>query len=178
MAETRTQNQPSGQQQQQRGVATRPGETGLTRDWTRDIFNPFSMMRRLSEEMDRAFGTSFGLGRPFGEAGVWSPPIEIRERENEIEIDAELPGMSKDDVKVEVTDEGIVIEGEKKCEEEAKEGGVRRSERCYGRFVRMISLPEGAETDKIRADFKNGILQVRVPLSEQHRKARRIPINA
>jgi len=143
----------------------------------RDIFNPFSMMRRFSEEMDRAFGTSFGLGRGLGERGAWMPAIEVRERDNNLEISAELPGMNKEDVKVEVTSEGVVIEGEKRREQETEEGGIHRSERSYGHFYRVIPLPEGTEAEKAKAEFKNGVLQVRVPISEEQRKSRRVPIS-
>lgn len=174
MAETKTQTAPS---ERERSVAKRGEYTP-----SRDVYNlsPFSIMRRLSEEMDRAFSRSFGLSRSFDEwGGAWSPPIEVRERNGNLEISAELPGLNKDDVKVECTDEGITIEGEKKSEVEKTEGGVHRSERSYGHFYRMIPLPEGAEGDKAKAEFKDGVLQVRVPFSEQSRsKRRQIPINA
>lgn len=146
----------------------------------RDLFSfsPFAMMRRLSEEMDRAFASSFGLHRGVGDWG-WAPPVEVRERDNNIEIAVELPGLSKEDVKVECTEEGVIIEGEKKREVEREEAGVHRSERTYGHFYRTIPLPEGAEADKAKAEFKNGVLQIRVPLSEQARgKRRQIPINS
>jgi HSP20 family protein len=136
-------------------------------------FSPFSMMRRLSEEMDRAFSSSFGLG-----SGSFSPAIEVRERDGNLEICAELPGMSKDDVKVECTEDGVIIQGEKKREEESNEGGWHRSERSYGSFYRMIPLPDGAEADKAKAEFKDGVLQVRVPVHEPERKSRQIPIEA
>jgi HSP20 family protein len=70
-----------------------------------------------------------------------------------------------------------VIEGEKKREQESEEGGWRRTERSYGRFYRMIPLPEGAEAEQAKADFKDGVLTVRAPLSEQHRRGRKIPID-
>ncbi len=173
MAETKLQNQST--EQQQRGVTRR-------QDYfpSRDIFNfsPFAMMRRLSEEMDRAFSSSFGLTRGSGESGMWSPPVEVRERNNNLEVTAELPGLNKEDVKVECTEEGIIIQGERKREQESHEGGYYRSERTYGNFYRMIPLPEGAQVDKAKADFKNGVLEVKVPLSEQQqRKSRQIPIN-
>ena len=76
-------------------------------------------MRRLSEEMDRAFSGSFGLDRWGGDSGRWSPAVEVRERNGNVEICAELPGMNKDDVKVECTNEGIIIEGEKRREHES-----------------------------------------------------------
>ena len=151
---------------------------------SRDLFSlspftlsPFAMMRRLTEEMDRAFNSSFGLSRGSDESALFSPPVEVLERNGNLEIRAELPGMNKDDVKVEVTDQGIVIDGEKRREVESKEGGIQRSERVYGRFYRLIPLPDGAEADKAKAEFKNGVLEVKVPISEAQRNTRRIPIS-
>lgn len=180
MADTRTQNQSqsqpqtSGQQQQQRGV-TRRQEHWPSRDMFG--FSPFSMMRRLSEEMDRAFNSSFGLSRG-SEWGGFHPAIDVRERNGNLEICAELPGMSKEDVKVECTDEGIIIQGEKKQEQQSDEGGWHRSERSYGSFYRMIPLPEGANAEKASAQFKDGVLDIKVPISEQHQKSRQIPISS
>lgn len=169
MADTKAQKQVSDQ----RDIARREER------WpSRDVFgfSPFSMMRRLSEEMDRAFASSLGLGRGFGESGMWSPAVEIRERDGILEISADLPGLGKDDVKVECGDEGLIIEGERKHKEEKNEGGWHRTERSYGRFYRMIPLPEGAQTDQAKAEFKDGVLQVRVPISEHQRRSRQIPI--
>lgn len=182
MADTKLQNAPSQNPSTQQ--PTRPqSQRGISRreDYfpSRDIFslNPFSMMRRLGEEMDRAFASSFGLTPRFGDGSMWSPPIEVRERNHQLEIVAELPGLNKDDVRVELTDEGIIIEGEKKRETESEEGGIHRSERTYGRFYRMIPLPEGAKADQAKAEFKDGVLNVRVPLSENQPRKRQIPIN-
>lgn len=175
MADTRTQQQQSSsREQQQRGVARRQEHVPA-----RDTFgfSPFSMMRRLTEEMDRAFGSSFGLGRAGDWGGSFNPAIDVRERDGNLEICAELPGMSKDDVKVECTDEGVIIQGEKRREEEKDEGGWHRTERSYGSFYRMIPLPEGADAEKAKAEFKNGVLEVRVPVNEQRRKGRQIPID-
>ena len=172
MADTKVQNP---QTEQQTGVSRRQEYYP-----SRDVysFSPFAMLRRLSEEMDRAFSSNFGLMRGSGDQGSWAPAVEVRERNGNLEVYAELPGMTKDDVKVQATDEGIIIEGEKRREHESTEGGIHRSERSYGRFYRMIPLPEGAQTDKARADFKNGILEVQVPVpQQQQRKARQIPIN-
>jgi HSP20 family protein len=169
MADSKAQKQTS----EQRGVARRQDDYP-----SRDLFSfsPFSMMRRLSEEMDRAFGSNFGPSRGFGEFGAWAPPVDVRERDGNVEIHAELPGLNKGDVKVECTDEGIVIEGEKKREHETEEGGWRRTERSYGRFYRMIPLPEGAQSEQAKAEFKDGVLTVRVPVSEERRRGRQIPI--
>jgi HSP20 family protein len=170
MAETKAQPAPS----EKGSMAARRGEYLPSRDF----FSPFSIMRRFSEEMDRVFSNALGFARGPGYWGGWSPPVEVRERDGNLEISAELPGLSKEDVRVECSPEGITIEGEKKQETEKDEGGVHRSERFYGRFYRTIPVPEGAEIDKAKAEFKDGVLQVRVPLSEQARsKRRQIPIS-
>jgi HSP20 family protein len=172
MADSKIQNASSTTPatQQQRGMARRP-------EYARDLFSsPFSMMRRLTEEMDRAFSSTFGLHPRFGESGMWSPAIEVRERNNQLEITAELPGLGKDDVKVEMTDEGVVIQGERKQETESEEGGVHRSERSYGRFYRLIPIPDSAKADQAKAEFKDGMLRIRVPLQEHETHKRQIPI--
>jgi HSP20 family protein len=169
MAETKAQPAPS-----EKGSMARRGEYLPSRD----LFSPFSIMRRFSDEMDRVFSNALGFARGPSYWGGWSPAVEVRERDGNLEISAELPGLSKDDVRVECSPEGITIEGEKKQEMEKEEGGIHRSERFYGRFYRTIPVPEGAEIDKAKAEFKDGVLQVRVPLSEQARsKRRQIPIS-
>jgi HSP20 family protein len=170
MADTKVQTQS----EQPRGV-TRRQEYLPSRDFF--SFDPFSVMRRLTEEMERSFASSFGLSRSMGEGGIWSPAIEVREHDNKTEIVAELPGLNKDDVKVEVTNEGILIQGEKRREEEKTQGGYRHSERTYGRFYRQIPLPDGADPDKAQAEFKNGVLHVNVPISDNRRQTKRIQIN-
>jgi len=143
--------------------------------------NPFSMMRRMHEDMDRVFSDLMG-GRPGASAfggglSTWAPAVEVSERDNQLNVCAELPGLKPEDVKVEVTQDAIVIEGERKQEDESKEGGRWHSERRYGRFYRMIPLPEGADAEHIRADFKNGELHVTVPIERPQNKRRQIPIN-
>ena len=168
MAETKMQNRPS------------ETEPSLVRpDYYPDMFrtNPFAMMRHLSEEMDRIFSSTFGITHDGGAMRTWSPAIEIREQNGNLEVTAELPGMTKDDVKVEYTDEGIILQGEKKQEREENRHGFHRSERSYGSFYRVIPLPQGAQTEKAKAEFKNGILQVRIPVPESKQTQRhQIPI--
>lgn len=143
-------------------------------------FNPFSLMRRLSDEMDRAFASSFGLwpgGATTTEAAVWSPPVEVFERGNDLVVRAELPGLTKDDVKVELTADGLLIQGEKKREHEEQKEGFYRSERSYGRFSRLIPMPQEIDTEKVNAQFKDGVLEVTTPIPESmRRKHREIPI--
>lgn len=175
------QQQQQSQQQQERGRAMehRGGGGLMARrgEFFPDLFSmsPFAMMRRLSEEMDRAFGSSFGLWRGSGQE--YLPPVEIREENNNIVISADVPGINKEDIRVEATEDGLVIEGERKREQQESRGGVQRSERMYGHFYRLIPLPEGAEVDKASAQFKDGVLEVRVPLSQHEQKRREIPIN-
>ncbi|HUB83720.1 MAG TPA: Hsp20/alpha crystallin family protein [Bryobacteraceae bacterium] len=164
-------------------VENRPSESerSIARKIEHEPFfgnSTFSTMRRLSEEMNRAFDSVFGGISGFGNSGLWSPAIDVRERNGSIEIDAELPGLTKDDVKVESTEEGILIEGEKRREHEETREGFRRSERSYGSFSRWIAVPKGAQTDKATAEFKNGMLHVRIPVPENRQQRRKIPIAA
>lgn len=164
---------------------------GLARrgSWTPSLFSlsprdflsasPFQLMRRFSEEMDRAFedwGLSRGWGFGGSETGVWSPAVEVFERDNNLVVRAELPGMSKDDVKVEMTTDGLIIQGERKRESEENGEGWYRSERSYGQFYRRIPLPEGANADQVKAQFENGVLEVALPVPESQRRRRSIPI--
>jgi HSP20 family protein len=136
--------------------------------------SPFALMRRFTDEMDRVFeGQSRGRG--FREE-QWSPAVEVTERDGKLEVVADLPGIKESDVKVEVTDEGLVIQGERKQEHEEKREGYYRSERRYGQFYRVIHLPEDANVDQARAEFHNGELRISIPVPEQQRRTRQIPI--
>jgi len=141
--------------------------------------SPITLMRRFTEDIDRAFS---GLGGHLGRQGDtaeefdWVPTIEMRQSGNNLVIHADLPGLSENDVKVEVTDEGLVIEGERKRETSAEEGGWQRSERVYGHFYRLIPLPENARIEEAQANFRDGVLEVNVPVPESEKKRRQIPI--
>ncbi|MBO0727076.1 MAG: Hsp20/alpha crystallin family protein [Blastocatellia bacterium] len=141
----------------------------------------FEMMRRFSEEMERAVEhmvEDLGLsqGRGFGEMMAWSPAVEVFERDNNMIVRAELPGMSKDDVKVEMTDEGLLIHGERKREKEEEHEGWYRSERSYGEFRRLIPMPEGANAGEAKARFENGVLEITAPIPESSRRRHNVPI--
>jgi HSP20 family protein len=142
-----------------------------------DIFrtSPFSLFRRMSEEMERAFG-DFGMQR--GESRVaWSPAVEVSQHEGNLVVRAELPGLKPDDVKLQITDDSIIIEGERKDEREETRGSRHISERRYGMFYRAIPLPEGINPEQARARFDNGVLEISVPIQEQTAtKPRQIPI--
>lgn len=138
--------------------------------------DPFSFMRRIQEEMDRRMSRVFGEETGGGTATLWNPAIEVSERNGQLKVHAELPGLKPEDVKVEVTDDALVIEGERKYEYEDNKAGVYRSERRYGKFYREIPLPEGANTEQAKAQFRDGVLEVTLPIPEQKSNRRSIPI--
>jgi HSP20 family protein len=150
--------------------------------------NPFSMLDRFAEEMDRVF-ENFGFGwlrsrQPGGGFGLWpggdmwTPELEIFQRNSELVIHADLPGLTKDDVKVDVSDNQVTIEGERQRHHDEEREGFYRSERSYGRFYRTIPLPEGVIADQAKATFKDGVLEVTIPAPpESARRGRRLEIS-
>jgi HSP20 family protein len=140
--------------------------------------SPITLMRRFTEDIDRALG--FGSGRSRGETLEqdfnWIPAVEIQQQGNNLVIRADLPGLSENEVKVEATDEGLVIQGERKREQTSEEGGWHHSERVYGKFYRLIPLPESAKIEETKANFRNGVLEVVVPVPELEKKHRQIPV--
>jgi HSP20 family protein len=138
---------------------------------------PFSLWRRMNEEMDRMFG-ELAPGRGAEARGGFTPAIEVRENDGKYEIRAELPGVNPDDVRLEITDDAVVIDGERRAERKEERGGVHIMERRYGRFYRAIPLPEGAKTGDATARFNNGVLEVDVPIERRQTKSRQIPIQS
>src|SRR5689334_16590313 len=143
--------------------------------------SPFQMMRRMQEEMDRTFGSFFG--QPWGGGGGtpgitgWSPSVDVYEDDKEIVVKAEVPGVEPEDLDVTCTEDALVIRGESRREEDREEGGWHRTERRFGRFERQIPLPPGTRPDDAQANFRNGVLELRIPKSEEARqRTRRIPI--
>jgi HSP20 family protein len=139
--------------------------------------NPFSLMRRMTEEMDRVFGDG-GTGRESNTDALWSPAVEVSERDGNYVIRAELPGLNPEDVKLEVENDAVVIQGERKLERDVERGGMHRTEIRYGRFYRTIPLPEGVNAEQVRAKFDNGVLEVTVPVPEQQSQRKQIPIQS
>lgn len=169
--------EPQGSQEVQRRQAGR-GEfsSPFFRD-PLDLFtmSPFTLMRRFSEDMDRLFSSG---GSGFGGRGLWSPAVEVSEREGKLLVHADLPGLNKDDVHIDVTDEVLTIQGERKREHEEKGQGFHRSERSYGSFCRSIPLPPGAKTEDARAKFDNGVLEVSIPVPAAQQRSRSISIES
>jgi HSP20 family protein len=180
------QMQRAGQGGSQQGLARRrayaPSLFSLS---PRDLLtaSPFELIRRFSDEMDQAF-ENFGLygqGRTQGgttQMAMWSPAIEVFQKEGNLVVRAELPGVNKDDVKIQLTDDGLVIQGERKEEHEEKREGFYRSERSYGQFYRLIPLPDDINPDQVRAEFNNGVLEITVPVTQTQLRRKEIPIGA
>ena len=171
-------------------VAPREGQSNVRRYSGGALENPFRRFDRFREEMDRVFD-DFGFGRNwlsprserswaplFSATGqVWAPQVEVTQRNNELFVRADLPGLKREDLKVDLTDDVITIQGERRQEEESERGGVYRSERSYGHFYRTIPLPEGAMTDQAKATFKDGVLEITMPAPpEQVTRGRRLEI--
>jgi HSP20 family protein len=140
--------------------------------------SPFSLMRRMSEEMDRTLARLTGQAAGGGGLSTWVPAIEVAEREGQLQVQVELPGMRPDEVRVEITDDALAIQGERREEREENQGGMYRSERRYGRFYREIPLPEGANPEQARAQFNNGVLEITIPVAEQSSNRRQIPVSS
>ncbi len=141
--------------------------------------SPFSFMRRFSEDMDRlfeefGFGPSLSTGggqiarREFG-GGMWRPTVEVFERGENLVIRADLPGMKKEDIKVECTDNAIILQGERRHEHSEEQPGRFHSERSYGQFYRAIPLPEGVKPEEAKANFRDGVLEVVMKAPQQSR---------
>jgi len=144
------------------------------------LSNPFAAMRRLSDEMEQLFHGvglgNFGFPRLWRDVELpkaWGPDVDMFERKGQLVIRADLPGLAKDDVKVEMTDSDVTIEGERKSEKEEEKDGVYRSERSYGSFRRTIGLPEGVKTDRAKAAFKDGVLEITMPTATKRAKTGR-----
>jgi HSP20 family protein len=139
------------------------------------MFSPFSLVRRLADDIDRMFegGTPPGFGRFLsGELETFTPKVDLFKKDGKLVVRADLPGVKLDDVSVEITDNAVVIEGERSYEHEEDERGVYRLERSYGRFHREVPLPEGVKAESATATFKNGVLEIAIeaPETEQRRR--------
>jgi HSP20 family protein len=129
----------------------------------------------FSRDVDRFFDAFFGPEREQGRR--WVPPVDLVEAEDHFLLKADLPGLSEDDVSIEVQDGNLTISGERTAEHESRERGWYRIERSFGSFSRSLTLPDGVDADAITARFDRGVLEVRIPKPEE-RKPRRVEIKA
>jgi HSP20 family protein len=141
---------------------------------------PFEFMRRFGEEMDKLFG-DLSLPRgwlaPNAKSGLWAPEIEMFERDGELIVRADLPGLTKDDVNVEINNDGITIEGERHSEQNENREGFYRTERRYGKFYRRLPLPDGVDAENANATFSHGVLEITMEAPKHtETKTRRVEI--
>lgn len=157
--------------------------------WMQGVFQlwdgPFGMMRRMSEDMEKLLdrmsrsaspGMPLRAGYRGGRNGSWLPQIEIAQRKDELVICAELAGVQREDVQVEVRNDRLTIEGERRQEPPHEPQEVRSSERAYGHFYREIALPPGADAGAVSAALRDGMLEITVPVMQGNGHGRRIEI--
>ena len=150
------------------------------------LSSPFDLMDEMSRAFDSMFGDvgmprrswltrgGFGSG---GQHGLWSPRVEAFQKGDKFIVRAELPGLKKDDVQVDMTEDAISIHGERHEEHEHEKGGYYRSERQYGEFYRSVPLPEGVIPESAQASFNNGVLEISMQASPtEANRGRRLEI--
>jgi len=138
-------------------------------------FDPFRDLTTLREEMNRLFTRTLGEGS--GGGSTWTPAVDIFDRADAIVLRAELPGLSAEDIDIEVDDSVLTLRGERRFEDTVEEGRYYRLERAYGHFQRSVTLPQGVKADEISATFDQGVLTVRVPKADEV-KPRKITVAA
>lgn len=140
--------------------------------------DPFSELRSIQNEFNRVFGSA--LPRVFGNeegvlSGNWAPGVDISEDENEIVLEADLPGLKPGDFNLSIENYRLTLSGERKFENETKRDNYHRVERSYGSFTRTFTLPTTVNVEEVKADFSDGVLRVTLPKREEV-KARQINV--
>ena len=172
-----------GESRGQSGLARRSGTSSLPALFLDPLSffdeDPFSLVRRMQREMNRVFSQAgLDISDDRDVSTAWVPTTEIAYRDGNLIVSAELPGLSEKDVKVEVNDDFLIIQGERKVEQEENQGGIQRTERRYGQFYRAIALPDGADAEHARAEFQNGVLRITIPVPQAQSTRREIPVQA
>lgn len=163
--------------QQQAGQGRQPWFPNLMQIWD----EPLNIMRKMTEEMDQLVEKfvarpGFGGSRADAPAAEWTPAVEIARREDKFVVSADLPGVRREDVHVEIKNDRVIIEGERRPQAGRQPQDLRRSERSYGHFYRVIALPEGAVPDAASAALHDGMLEITVPVPDGGRRGRRVDI--
>ena len=200
---TDTRNKTEGQESSDVAVQRSSQNRRDARRWEGDRYasGPFGLMRQMQDEVDRWFDRA-GLGRGWThpsawvpdsnwmpgsnwmaraaeQIGDWTPAIEAFQRGNEFVVRAEVPGMSRNDLTVEIGDDAVTIRGERKQEQTDEREGMYWTERSYGSFSRTIPLPPGAIAESAKANFHNGVLEIVMQApSQESRRGRKLDITA
>jgi len=132
-------------------------------------WSPWKELEEMQKTLTRLLGDVGTTAPSAVEEGVWLPAVDIRETDDAIFVEAELPGVKKEDVKVDIKDNVLTISGERKYEKEVKEENIHRMERVYGRFARSFTLPNNVDVDKVEARLEDGVLTIRLPKKESAR---------
>ena len=142
-------------------------------------YDPFREMRSLQDEVNRLFASSFTRGGNDNDLmrGAWSPSVDIFENQNEIVLEAELPGLRPEDVNISIENNVLTIHGERKFEKKDEGDNFHRVERSYGSFTRSFTLPPTVQSENAQAEFENGVLKLTLAKREEA-KPRRIEIKA
>jgi HSP20 family protein len=133
-------------------------------------WDPFKDLVSLQDRMNRLFDESVRNVRPGDEAlssAIWSPAVDIYETEDEVVVKAELPEVNQKDIDVQIENSTLTLRGERKFNKETKKENFHRIERAYGSFSRSFTLPSTIDQEKIRADYKDGILKISMPKREE-----------
>jgi HSP20 family protein len=152
----------------------------LTRSTRPDVASwpVFDRLTNLRDELERLFGSpleQFAHGSQLLNGG-WGPALDVYEDKDNLTVKAELPGMKREEIEVSLHDGALTISGERKSEKKAEKGEVYRSERFFGRFQRTVALPSPVAADKVKANYKDGILTVTLPKTEEA-KPKQIDVN-
>jgi HSP20 family protein len=129
-------------------------------------WEPARELQSLQQEMNRLFGSFFDSPTVATNGGTyrrWMPAMDLVETDSHYVLRADLPGLTKDDVKIELDENVLTVSGERKTDEERSEGGFHRIERAYGSFSRSLTLPAGVDAEQIDANYADGVLEVRIP---------------
>ena len=139
---------------------------------------PFGLLRQMTSELDRMFEDPLAIRWPalqIEQPAMWSPKVDVFEKDNRLITKVDLPGVKKEDMSVEVTDGQLQLSGVRKSETEEKNDNVYRCECEYGQFFRSVPLPQGVTADDVQATFANGVLEVSMPLQAKA-NGRKVPI--
>jgi len=141
-------------------------------------WEPVRELNTIQGEINRLFNSFFDtpVGAGEGAGRRWLPAMDLVEADDRYVLRADLPGLSEDDVKIEVEDNVLTVSGERKAEHEQRGEGYHRLERSYGAFSRALTLPDGVDPEAVQAAFDKGVLEVRIPKPEQ-KQPRRVAIN-
>ena len=130
-------------------------------------WDPFREVGSIRDEIDRIFDGFLGrLPMRRGKEESWSPLIDLEETKDKLIVRAELPGMKKEDIKISISGENLTLRGEREQKKVEKDGIYHLNERSFGQFERVIPLPTEVEKEKVKASYKDGILQITLPKSE------------